>query len=116
MVSLAEGKAQSVPAADGQSKLSAQRSRKRARSAGHQIEVSPETPIRVVIAEDAYVIREFLTAALGSAPEVELVAICTNGKELSSAIEAWTPDVVITDIRSVGRIAPSPSSSVAAGL
>jgi DNA-binding NarL/FixJ family response regulator len=30
---------------------------------------------------------------------VELMAVCTNGKELVSAIESWDPDVVITDIR-----------------
>jgi DNA-binding NarL/FixJ family response regulator len=56
-------------------------------------------PIRVAVAEDAYVIREFLTAVLGAAPEVELVAVCTDGKELESAIRSWTPEVVITDIR-----------------
>jgi len=56
-------------------------------------------PIRVAFAEDAYVIREFLAAMLGAAPEVELVAVCTNGKELRSAIRSWHPDVVITDIR-----------------
>ena len=56
-------------------------------------------PIRVAIAEDAYVIREFLTTALSSSPEVELVAVCTDGKELRSAIDCWKPDVVVTDIR-----------------
>ena len=61
-------------------------------------EQSP-APIRVVVAEDAYIIREFLTATLSSAPEVELVAVCTNGKELRSAISTWSPDVVLTDIR-----------------
>jgi DNA-binding NarL/FixJ family response regulator len=55
--------------------------------------------IRVVIAEDAYVIREFLVTALGSSPDVELVAVCANGKELRSAIRSWHPDVVVTDIR-----------------
>jgi DNA-binding NarL/FixJ family response regulator len=59
----------------------------------------PPEPIRVVIAEDAYVVREFLAVALGAAPEVELVAVCTNGKELKSAIGSWRPQVVITDIR-----------------
>jgi DNA-binding NarL/FixJ family response regulator len=58
-----------------------------------------EAPIRVVIAEDAYVIREFLTTALSSSSEVELVAVCANGKELRSAIANWDPDVVVTDIR-----------------
>jgi DNA-binding NarL/FixJ family response regulator len=55
--------------------------------------------IRVVVAEDSYVIREFLTATLSAASEVELVAVCTNGKELRTAIASWDPDVVLTDIR-----------------
>ncbi len=56
-------------------------------------------PIRVVIAEDSYLIREFLAETLSRAPEVELVAVCTNGKELKTATETWHPDVVLTDIR-----------------
>ena len=59
----------------------------------------PVRPIRVVIAEDSYVIREFLATTLSAAPQVELVAICTNGKELQTAIDIWDPDVVLTDIR-----------------
>ncbi len=60
--------------------------------------VEPRAPIRVVIAEHSYVIREFLTATLSWAPEVELVAVCSNAKELLTAIEVWNPDVVLTDI------------------
>jgi len=45
------------------------------------------------------VIREFLTTALSDAPGVELVAVCTNGKELMTAVETLQPDVVLTDIR-----------------
>jgi DNA-binding NarL/FixJ family response regulator len=56
-------------------------------------------PIRVVIAEDSYLIREVLTTALNESDEVELVAICSNGKELRTAVENWHPDVVMTDIR-----------------
>jgi DNA-binding NarL/FixJ family response regulator len=55
--------------------------------------------IRVVVAEDSYVIREFLTTTLTAAANVELVAVCTNGKELQTAINTWEPDVVLTDIR-----------------
>ena len=56
-------------------------------------------PIRVAVADDAYVIREFLATALDGTPEVELVALCANGKELAAAIDTWDPDVVITDVR-----------------
>lgn len=61
--------------------------------------VEARRPIRVVIAEDSYLIREILTTTLASAPEVELVAVCSNGKELKTAIATWEPDVVLTDIR-----------------
>lgn len=44
-------------------------------------------------------IREFLATTLGAAPEVELVAVCSNGKELDAAITSEHPDVIITDIR-----------------
>ena len=56
-------------------------------------------PLRVVIAEDSYLIREVLTATLSSFPQVELVAVCSNGKELQTAIALWKPDVILTDIR-----------------
>ena len=50
-------------------------------------------PIRVVVAEDSYVIREFLTSALSAAPEVELVAVCSDREELerrsSTRIRTW---------------------------
>ena len=59
----------------------------------------PVRRIRVAVAEDSYVVREFLTATLSTAPEVELVAVCCNGKELQKAIGAWDPDVIVTDIR-----------------
>jgi DNA-binding NarL/FixJ family response regulator len=62
-------------------------------------ERSPGAPIRIVVAEDSYLIREFLVTVLDAAPEVELLAVCRNGKELDTAIERWSPDVVLTDIR-----------------
>jgi DNA-binding NarL/FixJ family response regulator len=55
--------------------------------------------LRVVIADDSYLIREVLATMLGNAPEVELVAVCSNGKELQTALALWRPDVVVTDIR-----------------
>ncbi len=64
-----------------------------------QSSTTTPAPVRVVIADDSYVIREFLTATLSAAPEIELVAVCTNGKELQRAIEIGDPQVVLTDIR-----------------
>jgi DNA-binding NarL/FixJ family response regulator len=60
---------------------------------------SATAPIRVVVAEDSYIIREFLVSTLNAAAEVELVAVCCSATELERAIELWRPDVVLTDIR-----------------
>jgi DNA-binding NarL/FixJ family response regulator len=70
-----------------------------ARSVSAQPKESPSSPIRVVAAEDSYVVREFLTSMLESAPEVELVAVCSDRQELDAAIASENPDVLVTDIR-----------------
>jgi len=64
-----------------------------------EIRGDEQAPIRVVVAEDSYIIREFLTSTLSAAPEVELAAVCCNAPELERAIELWSPEVVLTDIR-----------------
>ena len=56
-------------------------------------------PIRVVVADDAWVIREAMRAILEQAPEVDLAEVCSNGKELERVIAELRPDVVMTDIR-----------------
>jgi DNA-binding NarL/FixJ family response regulator len=53
----------------------------------------------VVVADDSYIIREFLTETLAAAQDVDLLAVCTTRPELQSAISLWHPDVVLTDIR-----------------
>ena len=50
-------------------------------------------------AEDSYVIREFLVSTLEAAPEIDLVAVCSNRNELDRAIDSLHPDVLVTDIR-----------------
>jgi DNA-binding NarL/FixJ family response regulator len=59
----------------------------------------PDGPIRVVAADDSYLIRESLTVMLASEPEIELVGVCSNGKELEACVAAERPAVVILDIR-----------------
>ena len=58
---------------------------------------SSQRPIRVVVADADYMIREFLTVILRNTPDVELAAACSNGNELRRAIAASQPDVVITE-------------------
>jgi len=60
---------------------------------------SCQRPIRVIVADDSYLIREFLTAILSCTPTVELSEVCSNGNELRNAIAASPPDIVVTDIR-----------------
>ena len=56
-------------------------------------------PIRVVFADDSYLIREALHEVLAPVDGVELVASFADGDALIAAIEADPPDVVIADIR-----------------
>jgi DNA-binding NarL/FixJ family response regulator len=55
--------------------------------------------IRVVVAEDSYLIREGLRLLLATQADIELVATVTTLPQLMDAVEAHRPDVVITDIR-----------------
>jgi DNA-binding NarL/FixJ family response regulator len=55
--------------------------------------------IRVVLADDSYLVREAITHVLDTEPGFVLVATCDNGEALLAAVEAERPDVVLTDIR-----------------
>jgi DNA-binding NarL/FixJ family response regulator len=60
---------------------------------------SRQVPIRVVLAEDNYLLREGLTQLLAMSDEIVLVASCGDLPDLERAIADTNPDVVITDIR-----------------
>jgi DNA-binding NarL/FixJ family response regulator len=55
--------------------------------------------IKVVLADDSYLVREAITHVLETEPGFELVATVDNGPALLAAVEAEEPDVVLTDIR-----------------
>ena len=56
-------------------------------------------PIRVVVAEDDFIVREGVKELLASEPDVEVVASCPDLESLIEAVERERPDVVLTDIR-----------------
>ena len=55
--------------------------------------------IRVVFAEDNYLVREGTAALLQSSGEVELVGTAASLDELLLAVEEHKPEAVLTDIR-----------------
>ena len=55
--------------------------------------------LRVIVADDSYLVREALGHLLDTDPRVELVAMCRDGSELTETVDAEPPDVVVTDIR-----------------
>jgi DNA-binding NarL/FixJ family response regulator len=55
--------------------------------------------IRVVLAEDSYLVREGVTRLLATDPDIEVVATCADYDEILAVLERDKPDVVLTDIR-----------------
>jgi DNA-binding NarL/FixJ family response regulator len=57
------------------------------------------SPVRVVLAEDSYLVREGVRRLLELRDEVELVAVCEDLDSLLAAVGETPADVVVTDIR-----------------
>ena len=56
-------------------------------------------PIRLVLADDHYLVREGILRLLEARPDLDVVAVCDDLSSLLAAVEAERPDVVLTDIR-----------------
>ena len=56
-------------------------------------------PIRLVLAEDQYLVREGLRRLLEAQDDLEIAAVCEDLDSLLAAVDAERPDVVVTDIR-----------------
>jgi len=56
-------------------------------------------PIRLVLAEDDYLVREGVRRLLETRPELEVADVCGDLPSLLAAVDAERPDVVVTDIR-----------------
>jgi DNA-binding NarL/FixJ family response regulator len=59
----------------------------------------PDGPIRVVYADDSFLMRQALEAVLERLDGVEVVAGYLDGDALLAAVEERRPDVVVTDMR-----------------
>jgi len=55
--------------------------------------------IRIVLAEDHYLVREGVRRLLEAQPEFEIAAVCGDLGSLLEAADRERPDVVVTDIR-----------------
>jgi DNA-binding NarL/FixJ family response regulator len=55
--------------------------------------------IRLVLADDHYLVREGVRRLLEARPDFEVAAVCGDFDSLLAAVEAEQPDVVVTDIR-----------------
>jgi DNA-binding NarL/FixJ family response regulator len=62
-------------------------------------DVQADRAIRVVLADDSYLVREALLRILEAADGIEVVATCRDRDSLLRAIQSEHPDVVVTDIR-----------------
>ena len=60
--------------------------------------LSPRTT-RIIVVDDDPIVREVLTTALGSNPDIEVVASVTNGAEAVDVVHARTVDVVLMDVQ-----------------
>ena len=55
--------------------------------------------IRIVLAEDNYLVREGVAKLIETQPDLELVQLCADYDSLMASVDADEPDVVVTDIR-----------------
>jgi DNA-binding NarL/FixJ family response regulator len=55
--------------------------------------------LRLVVADDNFLVREGLSALLAEVEDIEVVAMATDTASLMAAVEETVPDAVLTDIR-----------------
>jgi two-component system, chemotaxis family, protein-glutamate methylesterase/glutaminase len=60
--------------------------------------VAALAPIRVMVVDDAVIVRSLITRWVAEAPDLEIVAAVRNGREAVNAMEKFNPDVVVLDI------------------
>jgi len=56
-------------------------------------------PLRIVFADDNYLVRRGVTSMLAEMDDIDVVAVATDLDSLLEAVAEHSPDVVLTDIR-----------------
>lgn len=64
--------------------------------------MSPQPPIRIVVADDHPVVRNGLVALLRSIPGLDVVGEAADGDAAVRAVEEHEPDVILMDVRMPG--------------
>jgi two-component system, chemotaxis family, protein-glutamate methylesterase/glutaminase len=70
----------------------------RAASAMPAASVSAQRPIRIMVVDDAVVVRGLVSRWIGEAPGLEVVASLRTGRQAVDQLERTNPDVVILDV------------------
>jgi len=55
-------------------------------------------PVRVVVADDAEILRSLLVRAIDRDPRLEVVGQAANGREAVEAVHEFAPDVLLLDL------------------
>jgi DNA-binding NarL/FixJ family response regulator len=57
------------------------------------------SPIRILIADDHYIVRMGLNAVVSTEPDMEVVAQATDGAQAAALFTKWNPDIALMDVR-----------------
>ena len=61
--------------------------------------MTPENSIRVLLVEDSYLVRMGVSALIGRATDMHVVAEAANGIQAVELYRTFKPDVVVTDLK-----------------
>lgn len=64
--------------------------------------MSKDAPIRVMVVDDQWMIREGLASLAGLEADIDVVAVASDGHEAVELVERHSPNVVLMDIRMPG--------------
>ncbi|HEX3628693.1 MAG TPA: response regulator transcription factor [Verrucomicrobiae bacterium] len=65
----------------------------------NQLTTQKTSPIRILIADDHYVVRMGLIAMVNLEPDMEIVAEATDGDQACVLFKRWKPDLTLLDVR-----------------